>query len=136
MAESILAFLSHKVTASGRTHNGAPLKFVPLFNICHQDGVEMITVGGSISAESDVAWWNATLASDPVLRVGAHGPLHHRLDLIPITLREKLALDALLPSEEAIGEAAVECGVRVGDDQVEKYRVHYRHFPMFFEAPV
>lgn len=136
MAESILAFISHKVVSSGRLSGTEPLRFVPLFNIFHQDGAEMITVGGAISGSQCANRWESLLAEDPVLSVAGSVPLHHRLNLIPITLREKLTLDRLLPSAVSINELAKEGGLHIGDEQVEKYRLHYRHFPMFFEAPV
>ncbi len=162
MAESILKYLGHKVTTSGREGDAIdnedeaiadpeivqgrpierkipkrkPLCFVPLFNIFHKDGADMITVGGAICAEKDVEAWRSLLAADPVLKSQGNSPVHHKLDLIPITLREKLVLDSLLPSAQPLGQLAVNIGLKIDDEQIEKYRQHYRHFPMFFESPL
>lgn len=169
MAESILKYLGHKVTTSGREGDAAenkdgdaadnkdeataeqtivenpivrkktkqkPLCFVPLFNMFHKDGADMITVGGAICAEKEVEAWRSLLAADPVLKSQASLPIHHKLDLIPITLREKLVLDSLLPSVQPLGKLAANSGLKIEDEQIEKYRQHYRHFPMFFESPL
>lgn len=137
MAESLIAFLRHKITVSGREHGGKPLRFVPLFNFCHKDGVEMVTVGGAIAdAVSDTEWENI-LVADPVLKNNGKLPAHHRLDLIPITLREKLVLDSLLPSgAEQFAAGAIALGLKIAEDQAEKYRLHYKHFPTFVESPI
>ncbi|WP_069265187.1 O-methyltransferase [Paraburkholderia nodosa] len=137
MAAALLAFLSHKVTSSGREENGQRLRFVPLFNFCHKDGVEMVTVGGAITGAESVGNWEAALTEDPVLESEGVSPIHHRLDLIPITLREKLVLDSILPSgTDAFAAQLEEKGVRIGREQAEKYRRHYRHFPIFVESPI
>lgn len=162
MAESILKYLSHKVVASGRlgdavakeedvsTNDGEenrgvseskklakkPLCFVPLFNIFHKDGADMITVGGALSSEKDAESWRSLLATDPVLKSKDGIPIYHQLDLIPITLREKMVLDSLLPSAVPLGQVALDSGLKIDDEQIEKYRQHYRHFPMFFESPL
>lgn len=162
MAESILKYLSHKVVASGRVGDAieekdevsadqdvregipsgkkepkkTPLSFIPLFNIFHKDGADMITVGGAISSEKDAGDWRSLLATDPVLKSKDGMPTYHQLDLIPITLREKMVLDSLLPSTEPLGQLAIASGLKIEEAQIEKYRHHYRHFPMFFESPL
>lgn len=138
LADSLLAFLSHKVTALGRQNGTKLLKFLPLFNFCHKDGVEMVTVGGVICDEQTEKHWIDALFGNPMLaRPESPYPLHHRLDLIPITLREKLALDSNLPMDKAsfLTEVTAQ-GLQISADQIEKYRQHYRFFPMFIEAPV
>lgn len=138
IADSLLAFLSHKVTAGGRQQGDHLLRFVPLFNFCHKDGVEMVTVGGVICDSENAQIWQNVLLGEPMLARPETGlPLHHRLDLIPITLREKLVLDSILPMDkEAFAEQVNAYGLKIGIEQAEKYRKHYRHFPMFVETPI
>lgn len=64
-------------------------------------------------------------------------PKHHRLDLVPITLREKLALDSILPAKDEEFERQVEqSGLKLDIEQAKRYRQYYRHFSIFVEAPV
>lgn len=138
LAETLLAFLNHKVTSSGRQINNQLLRFVPLFNFCHKDGVEMVTVGGAICDAESERGWRDTLLEEPMLARPETGlPLHHRLDLKPITLREKLLLDSILPNDkERFSELFQNSGLKLGIEHAEKYRQHYRHFPMFVETPI
>ncbi len=144
MAEALLSFMSHKVALSGRridsqegeTVKSSPITFVPLFNFCHKDGAEMITVGGAIVAAKDESLWQKAAALgdfSPTQRF----PRHQRLDLIPITLKEKIVLDKCLPygKEEFLGMAK-RAGVKLDDDELAKYFYYYQHFPIFFEAPL
>lgn len=142
LAEAVLSYMMHAVvTSGGRLTPGSseaqPSGFVPLFNFCHKDGVDMITVGGAITGGGDSIWRNQ-IAED-IERSSDQGiPVHQRLDLVPLTLKEKLVLDSCLPeSEQTIFLArAKDNGIRLGDDELQKYWRHYRHFPVFFEAPV
>lgn len=137
LAECLLAFLSHKVTISGRQAGDELLRFVPLFNFCHKDGVEMVTIGGAITSAEDAEKWRTVLADDPLLASENYIPLHNRLDLIPITLKEKLVLDSILPSQDGDFESkATQYGLKIGSDQAMKYKKHYRHFPTFVETPI
>jgi hypothetical protein len=137
LAECLLAFISHKITVSGRQDRGQLLRFVPLFNFCHKDGVEMVTVGGAITSADDLGKWQTVLTDDPLLESENGMPTHQRLDLIPITLKEKLILDSILPTNDAdFDTKTAESGLRIGAEQAQKYRRHYRHFPTFVETPI
>lgn len=138
MARMVFDFISHKLNRSGRVDGaGNPLTFTPLFNIAHQDGAEMLTLGGAIGVIDEASKWNEIVENDPILRKDGSYIAYHRLDLIPITLREKLMLDALLPQEEvAFIQSATGKGMQLSPDQIAKYRVHYRHFPVFVETPI
>jgi hypothetical protein len=138
MAHMVFDFISHKLNRSGRVdETGNPLTFVPLFNIAHQDGAEMLTLGGVICFKNEAETWGDIIEHDPILRKEGDYIAHHRLDLIPITLREKLMLDMLLPQEEQpFIESAVAKGIQLPADQIAKYRLHYRHFPVFVETPI
>lgn len=136
-AESLLGFMEHKVTVSGRQEDGQLLRFVPLFNFCHKDGAEMITVGGAIASADGVKKWEEILEQAPLVEIEERKPKHHRLDLVPITLREKLALDSILPAKDEEFERQVEqSGLKLDIEQAKRYRQYYRHFSIFVEAPV
>jgi hypothetical protein len=137
LADSLLAFMTHKTRLLAREKAGKQIAFVPLFNLCHQDGAPMVTVGGAIAPEPDASSWRHCLKEHPVLPNNEGRPLFHTLDLIPITLKEKLALDACLPHpEEEFRSRVSESGLQLPIEQVEKYRRLNRHFPVFVESPI
>jgi hypothetical protein len=143
-AEALLAFMVHRVASAGRKFGVSadgkdiPLRFLPLFNFCHKDGVEMVTVGGVICSGSDDGnpWCN-----DAALGIERNSPdklpMHHRLDMVPLTLKEKLTLDSCLPHArpDFLAEAKGK-GVRLDDSELSKYWHYYGQFPVFFEVPI
>jgi hypothetical protein len=115
----------------------SPLTFVPLFNLCHEDGAAMVTVGGAVCASADAEAWRRCLIDHPVLGSQDGLPMFRKLDLIPITLKEKLALDSCLPHLEAqFLVRAQTSGIGLTAEQIEKYRLLNRHFPVFVESPI
>jgi hypothetical protein len=137
LADALLAFMKNKMRLLAREKDHKSLSFVPLFNLCHADGAAMVTVGGAVAIESDVRVWRRCLSDHPVLPSADDSPVFHTLDLIPITLREKLALDSCLPeSEEGYLNRARKCGLQLPKEEIEKYRRFNRHFPVFVESPI
>ncbi|MDO3507189.1 O-methyltransferase [Ralstonia pseudosolanacearum] len=142
LAEAILAFMMHVAGNAGHTivdesGNAVPVVFLPLFNFCHKDNADMVTVGGALIPLGSSVWSEGVAADVLVDSVNAL-PRHLRLDLVPLTLKEKLVLDSCLPATETgnFVERAKACGIRIDDDELVKYWQHYRHFPVFFEAPI
>jgi hypothetical protein len=137
LAEAVLVALKHRIAAGGREVSGEPLTFVPLFNFCHEDGVEMITVGGAVATTSGSAKWVNDVAEGIPMSEAGDLPLHQRLDLAPLTLKEKMALDTCLPHpEEEFIEKAKGAGLMLHDSELTKYWKYHRQFPVFFESPL
>jgi Putative O-methyltransferase len=137
LADSLLAFLVHQTNVLARQSNRKSLKFVPLLNLCHEDGAPMVTVGGSVCTDHDSVTWQKCLVDHPVLSQTNGYPNFQRLDLIPITLKEKLTLDGCLPKDEVeFLRQATEIGIKLSKEQIEKYRLFNRHFPVFVESPI
>ena len=143
LAEALLAFMTHRVAKGGRkfgeTVDGKaiPMRFLPLFNFCHKDGAEMVTVGGVVCSgqDEDNPWCNDLALG--VERNADRLPKHRRLDLVPLTLKEKLTLDSCLPHAEVdFMTEAKQKGIGLDDAELLKYRRYYSHFPVFFEAPI
>lgn len=137
LAEALLNFLQHHVTSGAREKDGVRLKFVPLYSICHKDGAEMVTVGGALCLDSEVDQWKDCVKNHAILTDGNGRLSHCRLDLIPVTVKEKITLDGCLPLpvEDADFLAnARNAGVRLADDELRKYKRFYRHFPVFAET--
>jgi hypothetical protein len=137
LARSLLAFLDHKTRTSGRTDAGANFRFVPLYNLGHKDGADMITVGGALATASTEADWRDLLIKDRVLPNHNADPTYCCLDMVPLTLKEKITLDELLPQANGgalLAQAELK-GLKLDHDQIAKYERYYRHFPMFLETP-
>lgn len=131
LAQSLINFLTHKMTVSGRESEGGLTLFVPLFSFCHVDGAEMVTVGGIICEPTKVK-----SVTEAVFQAPAGKAKHKKLDLIQLTIKEKLALDGILPEndDEKYYEDAKANGLRLTKKEIDKYRECYRHFPVFSET--
>lgn len=146
MAEALLSFMSHKLAASGRqveiVHGAEtqsrPLCFVPLFNFCHKDGVDMVTIGGAITAGEGEDLWRNKVGGDIKRTEDGLFPRHQRLDIAPLTLKEKLTLDACLPhsGEDEFIQQAKNSGLQLQDQELSKYWLYHQYFPVYFETPL
>ena len=99
----------------------------------------MITVGGVVTTDAENASWEASLKNNAVLSEASSKPVYRRLDLIPVTIKEKIMLDTCLPEptgEDAYLTNAKATGIKLSDDEILKYRKFYRHFPVFVETPM
>lgn len=137
LTEAIASYMEHQVVASAREVEGQRLKFVSLYRLHHRDGADMVTVGGAIVTEATEAVWRECLARHSVLSGVAGYPTYCRLDLVPLTVKEKIVLDECLPDAgDGTGfvAAAKAAGVALSDLEMAKYRKFYRHFPLFVET--
>lgn len=127
IAESLLNYMAHAAHFCARSD----ATFVPLFNYAHKDGAWMSTVGGFLASHPEEAGGIRNLfglSSEP-------SPSQTKLDLVQLTLKEKVALDTLLPTGEgSLPEAAKNKGIMLPIEQIMKYRDCYRHFPVFAES--
>lgn len=139
LSGAILTHMEHHAVSLAREQDGHRIKFVPLYRLHHKDGVDMVTVGGVVTTESGSVDWEKCLNENPILSAGGKTAAYQRLDLIPVTIREKITLDTCLP--EPSGDAAFiakakAVGIKLSDDEMSKYRKFYRHFPVFVETPM
>jgi hypothetical protein len=110
-------------------NSGRPETFVKLFDIVYVDGPPMATIGG-ILADADKTQIAKDFASSPEW----DGIVASPINIPALTLKEKIALDRLLPSNAPLGAAEVEiAGMKLKPEQVEAYRTHYRQYPIFGE---
>jgi hypothetical protein len=137
-AEAMLTYMQHRTLTKARVEGTVPLRFYPLYSLHHNDGADMITIGGALALEDANSPWNKSLEAHPMIG-GPDGPKFKRIDMIPLTMKEKIALDECLPMPE--GEAAFlakakSSGLKLADAEMIKYRQFYRHFPVFIETPL
>jgi hypothetical protein len=136
-AEAVLTHMQHRMTSLSREVGGKRLRFFPLFNFHHRDGADMITVGGAICSDDDAAKWGASLAANALVGDASGKPIYQKLNMIPMTVKEKLALDRCLPFpelEQDYFQAARDAGIVLDEDVLRKYKLFYRHFPVFVET--
>ena len=137
LTEAIADYMEHQVISSAREVGGKRLKFVPLYRLHHRDGADMVTVGGALMTEDTEAIWRECLTRQSLLCDAAGRTAYCRLDLVPVTVKEKIALDACLPDSDngtTFLAAAKAAGVALPDVEMAKYRKFYRHFPVFVET--
>lgn len=137
LTEAIISYMKHRVVTAAREVGGKRLRFVPLYRLHHRDGADMVTVGGALVTDESEAVWKESLERHPLLSQKAGDPAYCRLDLVPITVKEKITLDECLPSPGDGTDfllAAKTAGVALADSEMEKYRKFYRHFPVFVET--
>lgn len=134
LARTISNFMAGTLRACGREVEGMPARFIPLFEVIHRDGATMVTIGGLIASWRMLTDLEKHFGADANELYDGGGRLDEVLDLIPLTIKEKLALDELLPCEEAQMPARLEASrVRIPADHAIKYRKLYPHFPLFGE---
>jgi len=137
LASSILNLMTRSVRMCGRGSDGFPDRFVPLFSFEHNDGAPMITVGGVVAEWRQIPELEAALEAQADALFEGAATIKETLDLVPITIKEKLALDRLLPADG--GEFNLkfgESGIKLSIEQAQKYRRLYAHFPVFAETLV
>jgi hypothetical protein len=106
--------------------------FVPIFNYRYKDGATMITVGGMIANARDAYDLNRRLTELNLEYVT--GENQFSIDVPLLTLKEKIALDAILPTEKAPTIADVEVlGFSLKQGQIDSYHKFYRYYPAFAE---
>lgn len=137
LTEAITTYMEHQVIASAREVHGDRLRFMPLYQLHHRDGADMVTVGGVVVTEKDAVIWQECLRKHSILANPNGAADYCRLDLIPVTVKEKIALDECLPdggNGTNFLAAARSAGLALNDDDIAKYRKFYRHFPVFVET--
>jgi len=109
---------------------GRPGSWIELFDIVYSDTTPMVTLGGFVaSAETEA----------PVQQLVATpkwpGRPPEPISLPPLTLKEKIALDRLMPTAAVPTQKQVaQLGFDLKQDQIAAYHRHYRDYPIFGEV--
>lgn len=112
------------------TKSGRPETFIKLFDLVYKDGTPMVTVGGILAAPGMVEGIQAIVDSTEW-----EGIASEAIAIPPLTVKEKLALDRLMPAEEPpTVEQMNAIGFQLLRDQLDAYHRYYLHYPMFGEV--
>jgi hypothetical protein len=136
LSSIILNLMIGSVRTSGRSTEGMPDRFVPLFELQHRDGVQMITCGGVVVSWRQIEPLEHVLGRGAAELFSGNAAIRENIDLIPLTMREKIALDRVLPCADDAEFLArlTASAVKVDAAEANKYRRWYRHFPVFAEV--
>lgn len=103
--------------------------WVEMFKIEYVDSTQMVTVGGFVSTP-DTEEDARRVVDDERWRGIETAPIA----LPPLTLKEKIALDSLMPSTSPPTPQRVhQLGFALRSDQIDAYHRHYRDYPVFGE---
>ncbi|WP_336146546.1 O-methyltransferase [Marinobacter salarius] len=107
------------------------LEFKPLWNIKYSDNANMVTVGGVIDAKEELD----RLEDIPFLKNPPDyislGKQQFGLNLPILTMKEKMHLDSLLPSETTLSPADLDFELKA--KELDAYSSLYKFFPTFSE---
>lgn len=110
-------------------NSGRPESFVKLFDLAYSDGTPMITVGGIVAAADKVEEIRRVVDSP-----AWEGIVPKTIAIPPLTAKEKMALDRMMPTPTSPTDAQMEqIGFKLKREQIDAYHKHYRHYPMFGE---
>jgi len=110
--------------------SGRRLEFLKLYDFTYRDGPAMATVGGLLADAKTVAKVTAdgSIANWP-------GIIAETIRTPPLTMREKMAFDQLLPSSAKLVESTFEAraGFPLTQEQISAYVDYYSLYPTFAE---
>ena len=111
-------------------NSGRSETFIKLFDMVYSDGTPMVTVGGVVASADRVDSIRQLIASP-----SWEGILTETIAIPPLTMREKLALDQMMPSPLPPTDAEMNrIGFHLKREQIDTYHRHYLHYPMFGEV--
>lgn len=130
IGEILFGCLKHTIRRAGRSD-----RFEPIFHYYYSDNAPMVTVGGMITDDN---------TAQKLKKCDLSGKLHHvtgerqfRIDVPVLTIREKLALDNLLPrqSPPTVEDAKHVLGFGLEQRKLDAYHDFYNLYPVFGEMP-
>ncbi len=124
LCEILANQLQSKAVNSGRSEI-----FIKLFDLAYTDGTPMVTVGGILATPEKVDEIRALVSSD-----SWEGIAEDTITVPPLTAREKIALDRMMPSALAPTVKQVDkLKFSLKAEQIRAYHRYYQYYPMFGE---
>lgn len=124
LAEIVANKMQDATVRSGRVE-----VFIKLFDLTYADGTPMVTVGGIICDPAKKEEVEGALSS-----LLWEGIVAEQISVPPLTIREKLALDRVMPSANPPTDKEMkEIGFQLKREQIDMYHRFYLHYPIFGE---
>jgi hypothetical protein len=124
LCEILSNHFQSKTVNSGRSE-----AFIKLFDLSYADGTPMITVGGILASAEKADAIRALVAS-----ASWEGIADDTIAVPPLTAKEKMALDRMMPAAEAPTIQQIhKLGFALKAEQITVYHRYYQHYPVFGE---
>ena len=128
LANILFTHMDRALRKSGREG----LSLLRIADVEYQDGSPMVTVGVAVVEEAHLAATAERIRGHPFMEEDRAS--HLKIAVPPLTLKEKVALDQLLPSADPPTEEQVaELGFEMKLEQISAYFRFYKHYPAFGE---
>lgn len=129
LASLLFSHMRRAIRTAGRESE----HLLPLFNIGYSDNASMITVGAAIIDEAR-ALEATTRLDENNMSAFLDETKQLKIGVPPLTIKEKISLDQLMPCDNAPTEEDVlQLGFRLKPSQIEEYHRYYRYYPTFGE---
>jgi hypothetical protein len=108
------------------------IEFLPLFDFAYEDGSPMVTVGGILC---DPRLRAACIGSSAFVLAYVGKAAQYRVEVPPLTFREKHAIDQLLPALQPPLAENLQKALQFSltATQIENYCRFYPYYPLFWE---
>ncbi len=108
-------------------------KYVSFLNYYYKDNAPMITVGGMFVDDTNEEKLNTNRCYTGSKYIG---PGLYPIQVPPLTHRERISLDALLPTAQSLKEEDIlaRLGFRLPQDQLDDYAKFYKLYPSYGEV--
>lgn len=113
--------------------SGREGKFLSFLNYFYSDNAPMVTIGGMFVGEQE----EQTLLENRYFKNSEYiGPGLYFIQIPPLTHRERIALDALLPCSAPLSEREVleKLGFNLKQEQLDGYSKFYKLYPSYGEV--
>jgi hypothetical protein len=126
----ILAQATEDLLLSTAIQSARPGAYVPAVNLTYKDSVPMVTVGGVLPSEANHGSVKALVES-----VGWPGRVSRMIDAPPLTHKEVMALQSLLPNKNnPTREDVQNMGFDLEETHLKSYVDHYLRWPQFAQV--
>ena len=128
----LLSDILFKKAKSSMISAGREERFSPICNFYYRDTAPMITLTGMITSESDKALLEQLHMKEKFDYI--RGEDQYVIDVPPLTSKEKIELDCLLPSVTPLSQRDIQkIGLYLKQNQIDSYCRFYKYYPVYAE---
>ncbi|MDA1324208.1 MAG: hypothetical protein O3C34_05650, partial [Proteobacteria bacterium] len=132
LASLLFEHMRRQLRKAGRENE----RILPLINVGYNDNAPMLTVGAAIVNDAAASAVSKCLDSRNMTDF-LDEKRHLKIGVPPLTLKEKVGLDRLMPRIDPPTSAEIEgLGFKLKPSQIEAYHRFYKHYPTFGELAI
>lgn len=122
----LYSLIRYTIKNAGRTE-----QFVPIATYFYKDGAPMLTIGGILLDADENIESRLAILNDYEFASGSN---IYKINVPPLTIREKNYFDKFLPNNEAISAEELESLLgSFSQEQINNYCRFYKYYPVFGE---